>query len=426
MNAATLIAHARAVRATTEANSAWRRVLALDPGNVEALAELARAAFAGGAFVEAARWLARATDAAPGNAALWRSRGVAELEAGALDAALAALDRARHLAPGDHLTDLHRGRVHERRGEGDRAMHAYFAAVLAAQHQGRWLDDASTPPHLADHVLNAMVFVAARRNALLDGVLAALIARHGDSALVRVRGALRGYLKLDAVAPPSPAQRPRFLYFPDLPSPSFHDPRRWSWVAAAEATHPAIAAEARKRLEGEDGIEAFLRFDSDDDVAGYLDGATAAPSWNAYFFWRGGRRYDAHLAACPVTAALLDALPLCRIDGHAPEVLFSILGPGTRIRAHTGVTNVRLTCHLPLLVPPGCAIRVDRETRTWRTGEVLAFDDTFEHEAWNDSAESRVILLFDIWNPDLTTVEREALTALVQGIGALRPDGDLR
>jgi len=81
------------------------------------------------------------------------------------------------------------------------------------------------------------------------------------------------------------------------------------------------------------------------------------------------------------------------------------------------VTNTRLVTHLPLIVPDHCAIKVGGEERVWREGECFTFDDTFEHEAWNRSERTRVVMLMDIWNPYLTEVEREALTALVPAIG---------
>ena len=89
-----------------------------------------------------------------------------------------------------------------------------------------------------------------------------------------------------------------------------------------------------------------------------------------------------------------------------------LLRAGARIPAHRGVNNTRLTCHLPLIVPPGCGFRVGNEVREWREGEILIFDDSIEHEAWNDSAEDRVMLIFDIWRPELTEQEKRELTFL--------------
>lgn len=93
--------------------------------------------------------------------------------------------------------------------------------------------------------------------------------------------------------------------------------------------------------------------------------------------------------------------------------MFSLLRPQTRIPPHTGVANVRLVVHLPLIVPPGCGFRVGNETRIWREGEAWVFDDTIEHEAWNDSDRDRYVLIFDVWNPRLSPAERELITAVM-------------
>ena len=106
-------------------------------------------------------------------------------------------------------------------------------------------------------------------------------------------------------------------------------------------------------------------------------------------------------------------MDLTRIAGYGPEVMFSVLKANTRIKAHHGPINGRLIVHLPLIVPENCgAIRVGEETRTWQVGQCLIFDDAFEHEAWNDSDRDRVVLILDIWNPQLSLAEREAFIAL--------------
>ncbi len=97
--------------------------------------------------------------------------------------------------------------------------------------------------------------------------------------------------------------------------------------------------------------------------------------------------------------------------------MFSVLTPGTHILPHRGVTNTRVVCHLPLVVPEDCALVVGGEKHAWREGEAVAFDDTYEHEAWNRGNKTRVVLIVDVWNPHLTAAERDAVTALVGAIG---------
>jgi aspartyl/asparaginyl beta-hydroxylase (cupin superfamily) len=96
--------------------------------------------------------------------------------------------------------------------------------------------------------------------------------------------------------------------------------------------------------------------------------------------------------------------------------MFSILRPRTRIPPHTGVANTRLVLHLPLIVPAGCGFRVGGETRLWTEGEAWVFDDTINHEAWNDSEKPRAILICDVWSPFLSAGERDLIAQL---LGAL-------
>ena len=107
--------------------------------------------------------------------------------------------------------------------------------------------------------------------------------------------------------------------------------------------------------------------------------------WGVYYLWREGVPVAEHLARCPRTVAALDAWPRWDVPGSGPSALFSILDAKTRIPPRSGVTNARLFVHLPLIVPPGCGFGVGAQRREWHPGKAFIFDDTFEHEAWNDS-----------------------------------------
>jgi aspartyl/asparaginyl beta-hydroxylase (cupin superfamily) len=133
-----------------------------------------------------------------------------------------------------------------------------------------------------------------------------------------------------------------------------------------------------------------------------------------YYFWREGEAVAEHIARCPRTVEALAGWP--RWDANGPSALFSILDAGTRIPPHTGTNNARLTVHLPLVIPPGCGLRVGAKTRQWEPGKAFVFDDSIEHEAWNDSDAPRAVLIFDTWNPLLTAVERDLVRIAVEGV----------
>ena len=111
--------------------------------------------------------------------------------------------------------------------------------------------------------------------------------------------------------------------------------------------------------------------------------------WDVFGFYAFGTKLTENCKLCPKTTALLEQIPGLTTAG------FSSLQPGTHIEAHTGYTNAVLRCHLGLIVPEGCTMRVGDETRSWQEGKVLVFDDTVEHEVWHRGGEPRIILLLD-------------------------------
>lgn len=400
-----------------EADEAFGRVLARDPGHAEALNYLGQRALLGGRAAEAAALFERATARKTGDADLWKNLGFAQLAVGDSEAAANALGKAVDLDPRAFRARLFLAEIHEGAGRVREATIHYFGAILAAQAQGLWLSEASTPPAMRERVLAAMNFVDRHRRAMFAETLDPLRANHGEAELARVTRCLDIYLGTQPADYPDPRQRPKFLFFPGLPTKTYFDRALFPWYAELENNVDAIRTELREVLRAEQGIAPFLGTNALDRVGGHLAGDEAPPAWDAFFFYRHGERFDEHCARCPRTAAILDALPLARIREHAPEVCFSVLTPGTHILPHRGVTNTRLVTHLPLIVPENCAIVVGGEAREWREGECFTFDDTFEHEAWNRGASTRVVMLMDCWNPYLTEVEREALTLLIGTIG---------
>jgi aspartyl/asparaginyl beta-hydroxylase (cupin superfamily) len=146
-------------------------------------------------------------------------------------------------------------------------------------------------------------------------------------------------------------------------------------------------------------------------------GMLGDPGWSAFYLWQAGAPVPENAARCPATMAALDDAPLCRIPARTPSVLFSLLRPGAHIPPHHGFTNARYICHLPLIVPEGCGMRVGGETRPWIEGQACVFDDSIEHEAWNRNADQlRVVLIFDIWRPELTEAERKMVGAVLEAV----------
>lgn len=332
------------------------------------------------------------------------------LRGGDAEAALAAICRDLPFA---FTSQLHLAALHHGRGDRRAAVIGFTRAIKTAQLRGFWFDQGSTPPWILPLVLSAMDIAHGGRIELLHEVLEPLVARYGQDELGRVRRALAMYLELEPTVYADPRQRPSFLYVPDLPVAPVFPRDALPFAAWYEAQTDAILAEMRAVRDG-DGVQPF-HYDVPERERGKL---TAGGAWDAYFFYVDGERVDAHHAACPKVSAILAGLPLDHVRDHGPEVCFSIMRPGAHILPHRGVTNARAVLHLGLEVPDGCALRLTEvEQVHWQPGRCFAFDDTYEHEAWNRSDTTRTVLLGDIWNPYLRPAEREALAAVVAAIG---------
>jgi aspartyl/asparaginyl beta-hydroxylase (cupin superfamily) len=204
-------------------------------------------------------------------------------------------------------------------------------------------------------------------------------------------------------------QQPVGGHFPYLPAIEFFDPKLFPWFEKLEACFPEIRTELLSLwAEDDPNFRPYVARPPGTPLNQWQE-LNHSSRWSAFFLWEDGRRNDANCARCPKTAAAIESVPMLDIPGKGPTAMFSILRPHTRIPPHTGATNARTTIHLGLVIPPHCRFRVGAETREWREGECWAFDDTIEHEAWNDSASPRAILIIDAWNPLLTEVEREAV-----------------
>jgi aspartyl/asparaginyl beta-hydroxylase (cupin superfamily) len=209
-------------------------------------------------------------------------------------------------------------------------------------------------------------------------------------------------------------QQPRKFYFAELPQIQFFDPRLFPWMAGLEAATDEIRQELLDVMREDAAFSPYVEADpSRPSTAGPMVGN---PDWSAFYLWKYGERVEANAARCPRTMEAISKVPLVHMRGRSPSVLFSLLRPGAHIPPHTGMVNTRCICHLPLIVPPGNEFRVGNETRPWLQGRAWAFDDTIEHEAWNRSGDTRVILLFEVWRPELTEGERARVCSMFEAI----------
>lgn len=404
-----------------EADADFGEILRRSPDDVEALNVLGARATARGAYDEAEAMLRRALAAAPEEGSVRKNLGMLLLQRRQAEGAVAVLQQAVINDPDYFLARLLLALAQERCGHLDAAKSEYLAALTKANAHGFWLDPASTPPGLRLLIAHARQVAKAHLRQTVEDVLSPLRECYGNAALIRVQRCLANFVGDELSRPISRDQRPIFLYFPGLPETPYFDRTLFPWYEALEDSWTSIRDEMERALEEDTGMVPFLGSPTLDKDSRYLAAhGEAVARWDGMFFHRHGKRYLENCNRCPATETALNAVPLVHIRDHSPETLFSVLGPGSHILPHTGVTNTRTVTHLPLVVPRDCALRVAGEAHVWQPGRCVSFDDTFEHEAWNQSDEVRVVLLFDVWNPHLDAVEREAIAEFVATIGGDR------
>ena len=352
----------------------------------------------------AVRAFGSATAADPGAGALWRNLAHAFRLSGDAGSERAALQRALEIDRTDFVAQLRLAQLLEREGEALAALTAWSGALQLAERLPQ------TPPPLAAELAAGRGYVAgltARLGAASDRAIRPIAARLDPTGQRRVAAFVDLALGRRRVFHNACAG----TYYPFLPADEFFDAHHFAWFVQLEAGAAAIRAELDALLAGGDELlRPYIRLDEGTPANTWsaLDGSL---DWGACFLYEYGVPNAPVLERCPATAALIKTLPLAHIPGRAPNVFFSLLRPGRRIPPHTGVTNTRAIVHLALDVPPGCGFRVGGETRAWVEGRAFAFDDTIEHEAWNDSDRRRAVLILDCWNPHLGAAEREAVLA---------------
>ncbi len=209
-------------------------------------------------------------------------------------------------------------------------------------------------------------------------------------------------------------QEPVQVLFPGLPAIEFWERDEFPFLADLEANFEAIRAEALAVwAEGTPELTPYVHYPPDAPLDQWAE-LNNSLNWSAFHLWEDGKLVEANARQCPATMAALERVDQPHTSVCSPSAMFSILRPRTRIPPHTGVTNTRLVLHLPLIVPESCGFRCGGETRPWLEGEAFVFDDTIEHEAWNDSDKPRAVFICDVWNPRLSPEERGLIARVMK------------
>jgi beta-hydroxylase len=179
----------------------------------------------------------------------------------------------------------------------------------------------------------------------------------------------------------------RFSRVGDRP---FHAPEQFPWARTLEAHWPVIRDELDGILRYREAIPNFQ------DISKEATTISRGDDWKTFFLYGYGQKEEGNCARCPRTTELIEQVP------GMTTAFFSILSPGKHIPAHRGPYKGVLRYHLGLKVPTPaarCRLRVADRFAHWEEGQSLIFDDTYEHEVWNETDGERAILFMDVMRP---------------------------
>ncbi|MGH8325575.1 MAG: aspartyl/asparaginyl beta-hydroxylase domain-containing protein [Steroidobacteraceae bacterium] len=347
----------------------------------------------------------RATSSPAAGADAWFGMSLAHRALGALQDEQAALKRTLELAPRHVPALIRKGDIYSAKADM-RAANSFYRSALKVAGGMR-----SVPAEWRGDLTRIGALVRRNMQSLQRHLLSDLERTGRGADNPRFAQAIDLLLGRREIY----FQQPKVFYYPELPQIQFYDRAAFRWVEALERDTPAIRSELLQLLQSDDRFAPYMQPHCDRPVFDN-NGLLNDPAWSACHLIRNGEEVAKMAAQFPAIFGALRRLPLCRIRGRTPTALFSLLRPGAHIPPHHGYLNTRLICHLPLIVPGACTLRVGNETREWREGELLIFDDTIEHEAWNRSGEPRVVLLFDIWRPELSDAERALIAATLESV----------
>lgn len=393
----------------------WSQIVIAEPNHIPALTALGQRSFRAGDLPAAYAAFKRLVEINPNDLQQWINLALICQGLNDESGEARAIQGALTIDAMDLVGLILRANLLERQGKTHKAASAYGAVATVSPPLER------LAPDLRPAVLHAMDYQEKYQKKFgafmdqyldphyrhLSGEKSAHLNRFRDSIDILVGRKIRF------------ESRSMMFHYSGLLPIEFFDRADFPWLDPIEAATDEMREEFLQILETEKGFTPYITYPNDVPLNQWAE-LNNSPNWSAFHLYKMGEIVAENAAKCPKTMALMDGAPTPNQPGRTPAAMFSLLKPKTRIPPHTGVSNVRLVTHVPLIIPDGCGFRVGNTTRQWEAGKAWVFDDTLEHEAWNDSDKLRVVLIFDIWHPQLNAAEREMITAMSAGLNAFQ------
>lgn len=384
-----------------------QQILAEDPEHAKALDMLSKEAMADKEYETAEQYLAVLVRLYPEDAAVEIKLGYAQEQQGKLDEALATYLCGYVRYPENPVIYLYLGYLYFLKGDEEKAAEIFSL--------GEGVDENILKAHLN---LNLGEILRQRSKIAEQTVHEILTELHlntikgldkGDD-LKRIYNAVWPQVDVRDFDYKCEEQKPFLFYIPDLPAVPYFKREDLDWVSGIEASFDAVKKEVLENLDMDGDGKPYLP--SDMALSGEdWDKIVGKIEWGSVHLYKQGKPNNEVIAKFPTVLKAMENIPLAIIDGNPSEIFISVLKPETKIPPHFGVANNVLTVHFPLVVPEGCGLRVGKDTYMQKEGEIIAFDDSYDHEAWNPSQKTRIVLIFEVWHPNLTENEKKAISA---------------
>ena len=340
----------------------------------------------------------------PHDPAYWQRLATVRQVCGAPGPALAAIEKALEFAPLHFVNLLMRARILDQMSHPE-AGEAYGRALAQPRPD-------PLPPALVPAVERAEAGWLEHQSGLEQRLGAALERGAIDLTPAERRRAERLVSNVSRRTRAYHSEATHFHY-PGLREMEFHDRAQFPWLDRVEALTDTIAAELDQVANAADANQVpYVQYNASEPLAQWRE-LNHSRDWTAIHLIQRGDLIEPNAGYCPQTMEFLSGLPQPWIQGCGANAMFSLLAPRTAIPPHVGVANFRLLCHLPLVIPGKCWFRVGEQVREWQRGRAWMFDDSIEHEAVNETDHLRIIMIFDVWHPDLSPAEQAAIAAMV-------------
>ncbi|MET3138816.1 aspartate beta-hydroxylase [Undibacterium sp. GrIS 1.2] len=395
-----------------EALKFWSAILQMSPNHVLTLSELGKHALKRGEFKSALIAFQRIVSIDSSNLQSWISLAITYRQLKDEAAEERSIQQALIIDPSDLLALIMRADLLDRQGLHHQAVVAHVAVAKVAPPMEK------LHPSLHPSVLHATKYKEdydKKYAQFLDDYLAPFYKEFSDEKLHRFRDSI------DILV----GRKKRFdsqsvgFHYSSLAPIEFFEREEFPWLVKIEQETDQIRDEFLQILQAEKGFTPYLEYPQGLPLNQFAE-LNNSPNWSAFHLYKNGLLIEENTMKCPRTMELLSNVPQPIQLDKTPSAMFSLLKPFTKIPPHTGISNVRLVTHIPLIIPNDCGFRVGNQVRSWEPGKALIFDDTIEHEAWNNSNKLRVVLIFDIWHPHLSIAERALITAMSHGIKAFK------